>query len=337
VSYGIEPGSWKRNFPAPNEQDQSRKLANGESQIFQGRESGASRNNNSSQLRIAVIFNGEFNGIDEMLVQNVKAFDVYVSTYKEYEIDAMRVSTNRSRMLLYSRDEVPCMSVPIFQWWHLNQVIRNFRTELESYDLILKLRADLRFYRSFRSSDLAQTPHGCLQMNSDHSFYADPETFFKVYDGFYDDIFNKYYDRNAQYFPLNWRNFKETIKNIYEDYQDEPVNLTHRECRRDIKVPMRHLVYPRAIFTRNFNKLLENIKNLEGEPDLTLGFANLDVGCVPFAAEKYHLINALNKVPICPNRIPAIGIQGNHSDRNRVVRTVPCNLEEVICLRKQNS
>jgi len=291
-----------------------------------------------TKLRVAVIYNGELNQMNKGGIEEViNEMDVYISTYEEYEDYAIQLTKNRSRVLLFSRDEVPCLPIPIYQWWHMNQVLSHYRTELESYDLIMKLRSDLFFHKPFRSSKLTHTPQGCFQMNSDHSFYADTKTFLKVLDGFYDDIYNKYYDRGAKYFPINWHNMKETIKNVFDNYKMSPVrNLSrYRQHRRDITMNLHFLVYPKAIYNKSITILLKNIRNLQGEPDLSHGFSNRDRGCIPFSAEKYFFLNVVNKAPICPNKLPAIGIQGNHRDRQRVNRTIPCSPKMISCARKK--
>jgi len=222
----------------------------------------------------------------------------------------------------------------MLQWWHLDRLLKHkrFRHQLEKYDVIIKLRADLIFHAPLTHAGLEDIPNGCFQMNSDHSFYARRATFFEALDDFYATLMTKYAYQAETYFDLNWENLKQSCNNTLPPSKmpvaDRYELSRYRHIRRDIQVPLQWLVYPVSIYDRNVQTLAANIQTISGKPDMSQGITNKGMGNTVFSSEKFFLLHVINKFPVCRNKLPVIGVSQRRSDLSFASKRSACKKNE---------
>ena len=93
--------------------------------------------------RVAVLLPGEMRFPDfDNLAASLAAFDVFVSTYAEDEGRARRLRP--TGLVLTPRAEVSLASGRMYQWYHLDRLLREYKAALLAYDVIFRTRTDVR-------------------------------------------------------------------------------------------------------------------------------------------------------------------------------------------------
>ena len=92
--------------------------------------------------RVAVLLPGEMRFPDfDNLAASLAAFDVFVSTYAEDEDRARRLRP--TGLVLTPRAEVSLASGRMYQWYHLDRLLREFKAALLAYDVLFRTRTDV--------------------------------------------------------------------------------------------------------------------------------------------------------------------------------------------------
>ena len=92
--------------------------------------------------RVAVLLPGEMRFPDfDNLAASLAAFDVFISTYAEEE-DRARL-LRPTGLVLTPRAEVSLASGRMYQWYHLDRLLREYKAELLAYDVLFRTRTDV--------------------------------------------------------------------------------------------------------------------------------------------------------------------------------------------------
>ena len=92
--------------------------------------------------RVAVLLPGEMRFPDfDNLAASLAAFDVFISTYAEDE-DRARLLRPKG-LVLTPRAEVSLASGRMYQWYHLDRLLREFKAALLAYDVLFRTRTDV--------------------------------------------------------------------------------------------------------------------------------------------------------------------------------------------------
>ena len=271
-------------------------------------------------MKCAILITGELRTPNfSNLYNSIKKFDIFISTYKQYEKQAKKLTNN---VILISRND-KCFNkktIPltnIYQWWHLNQLLLKYKNTLKTYDVILKIRSDCYFIKPISEEHFSNMDINCFYMNSDHSFYGETSLFYKIYENFYHKILNYYLNKKGKkYFQINYNNLIASYKNIENSnivYKKEK-NINYQKIRRNIITGLLLNTYPTSICK---NKLsLDNvdkfIKKIEYYLDNKLEIDNkkylINSSLKDFGSEKYNFLHVVNNVIIKDFKLPTIGI-----------------------------
>lgn len=266
-------------------------------------------------MKIAILITGELRIPDfENLYNSIKNYDIYISTYTEYLNIAKKLTdnyiiTDRKDNSIFNKKTIPYPN--IYQWWHLNKLLINYKKELLNYDILLKIRTDCYFIEPLIDKYFLNIDKSCFYMNSDHSFYSSVKIFYKLFENYYDDILNIYLDKGNQYFDINYNNLIQSYKNIklFDNYKKEASKKQYKYIRQDFHQGLKELVYPKHIYSKKTDILIKNIEeNLNKNIDIKEYCNFFKSGNSNFGSEKYCFLNAVNKVIIKKFDLPTIGI-----------------------------
>ena len=263
--------------------------------------------------RVAVLLPGEMRFPDfDNLMASMAAFDVFISTYVEYEDRAHMLRPKR--IVLTDRSTVSLPGGRMYQWYHLDRLLKEYKAELLEYDVLFKTRSDCYFFEPLTAAHFSHVHGEFLHMNSDISFYARAATFFYVYESMFDDVRGKYLRAGHVYFDLDY-------ENLVAAYGIDAVNKQHVHTKRhptiryrftriNLAIAARQLVYPTSVYHRSTKVLIENIEShlRAGLPIDNGKYTNRNLGDNTFASEKFHLVHAINRAPIADFAAPTVGV-----------------------------
>ena len=271
------------------------------------------QNRSSAAVRVAVLLPGELRfPAAENLQASMAAFDVFISTYVEYEDRAHMLRPKR--IVLTDRSTVSLPGGRMWQWYHLDRLLKEYKAELLEYDVLFKTRSDCYFFEPLTAAHFSHVHGEFLHMNSDISFYARAATFFYVYESMFDDVRGKYLRAGHVYFDLDY-------ENLVAAYGIDAVNKQHVHTKRhptiryrftriNLAIAARQLVYPTSVYHRSTKVLIENIEShlRAGLPIDNGKYTNRNLGDNTFASEKFHLVHAINRAPIADFAAPTVGV-----------------------------
>ena len=250
--------------------------------------------------RVAVLLPGEMRFPDfDNLAASLAAFDVFVSTYAEDEGRARRLRP--TGLVLTPRAEVSLASGRMYQWYHLDRLLREFKDALLAYDVLFRTRTDAHFFETMTPAHL-RVGDDALHAAIDHGFYARPATFYRVYEDMFAAARGPYSDQGHAYFPLDY-------ENLVRAYRLDAANAAHarlvtrhptlayRYKRVNVVKAAAFLVYPTSVYNRDTDKLIRNIeRHLRANLTIDNGiYTNKNRGNRVFSSEKFHLVHALAK------------------------------------------
>ena len=266
--------------------------------------------------RVAVLLPGEMRFPDfDNLMGSLAAFegDVFVSTYAEHE-DRARLLRPKG-LVLTPRAEVSLASGRMYQWYHLDRLLREFKDALLAYDVLFRTRTDAHFFETMTPAHLS-VGDDALHAAIDHGFYARPATFYRVYEDMFAAARGPYLDQGHAYFPLDY-------ENLVRAYRLDPANAAHvRMVKRHPTLAYRYkrvnvveaagfLVYPTSIYNKDTEKMIRNIgRHLRANLTIDNGiYTNKHRGNRPFSSEKFHMIHALARAPrFADFAAPTVGV-----------------------------
>ena len=265
--------------------------------------------------RVAVLLPGEMRFPDfDNLMASMAAFDVFISTYVEYEDRAHMLRPKRIVLTDRSTVSLPGGKGRMYQWYHLDRLLKEYKAELLEYDVLFKTRSDCYFFEPLTAAHFSHVHGEFLHMNSDISFYARAATFLYVYESMFDDVRGKYLRAGHVYFDLDY-------ENLVAAYGIDAVNKQHVHTKRhptiryrftriNLAIAARQLVYPTSVYHRSTKVLIENIEShlRAGLPIDNGKYTNRNLGDNTFASEKFHLVHAINRAPIADFAAPTVGV-----------------------------
>ena len=265
--------------------------------------------------RVAVLLPGEMRFPDfDNLMASMAAFDVFISTYVEYEDQAHMLRPKRIVLTDRSTVSLPGGKGRMYQWYHLDRLLKEYKAELLEYDVLFKTRSDCYFFEPLTAAHFSHVHGEFLHMNSDISFYARAATFFYVYESMFDDVRGKYLRAGHVYFDLDY-------ENLVAAYGIDAVNKQHVHTKRhptiryrftriNLAIAARQLVYPTSVYHKSTKVLIENIEShlRAGLPIDNGKYTNRNLGDNTFASEKFHLVHAINRAPIADFAAPTVGV-----------------------------
>ena len=154
-----------------------------------------------SRLRIAILLIGDVRDCEtkKKLKSYFAHFPVFHATYTKhrefvetigncvYSVLSDPETDIRPPAVLEKQD----MQQNMLQWMHLDNLLRTYKDELQTYDVIVKLRYDTRI-RNMEFLQHMNVAPNTIYNQSDMMFYANAKTFFHIFEGWYDTISETY-------------------------------------------------------------------------------------------------------------------------------------------------
>lgn len=250
-------------------------------------------------MRVAIILLGEMRFENEKHFFDFKKLiegkDVFISTYLKYESMAKIIT---SKIII---NEVSLPQSNMYQWYHLDKVIKQWRDELINYDVLIRLRTDM-IYKNLELENI-QLSDGKIYAQTDQIFYGKPNHFLNVFDDMFDNVLNLYSIRSKDYYiPINFD------------------NLLQSDSNADVKYAWINL--PKKIYSTNINQIKENIikenflnrndiESFEIEYGMKTGYN--------FTSERCFLIQSLNKGTIGVSEIKAT-LMNNRKEHKFIIK-----------------
>jgi hypothetical protein len=263
------------------------------------------------------------NAIDEF-IENLNGHTVYVSTYPEYKALAYQLTDN---VMITETSDMDVPKVPprwrklygrdatnLYQWWHLDALMKKYKEQLLTHKYLLKIRTDCNLYDKITLDYFQEVTDGEFYCNSDHSFYATSKHFTQTLSDFYVKGTTEYFDKCNQYIPINYLNL---IK------QDRTPKTHHTPSEKYNRVRRaRHwlngvwgIVYPKDIYSTDPDELIQNITDRIRDGKLTIdytkGYTTRKGRCVGikyFQSEKYFALHIINNSIVKQYKLPTFGV-----------------------------
>lgn len=165
----------------------------------------------------------------DSLKNEFKDYDVFISTYKDYEDIASQVSNN----IVYLEDknvhsgdylELPPSNVvndvngrkgtpQMWQHIHLRNCVETFYDKLKNYRNIVRIRNDVEFKIADVINVIESNPNK-ISLKTDWLFGCKSDLFLKMfYENNFVDYIRKLWNNDHAYVSLNYKNLNETFKN----------------------------------------------------------------------------------------------------------------------------
>jgi hypothetical protein len=164
----------------------------------------------------------------DSLKKEFKDYDVFISTYKDYEDVANQISNN----IVYLEDEtvhsgdyleLPPSNVvndvnglkgtpQMWQHIHLRNCVETFYDKLKNYRNIVRIRNDVEFRIADVINVIEQNPDK-ISLKTDWLFGCKGDLFLKMfYENNFVDHIRKMWNTDHAYVSLNYKNLNETLK-----------------------------------------------------------------------------------------------------------------------------
>jgi hypothetical protein len=235
-------------------------------------------------MKSAILITGELRFEDEnhfnkfySLVEN---YDIFIATHPKYEWLAKQI-TNK-----YILSDVQLPQGNMYQWYHLNQLISNWKDLLLTYDVLIKLRTDINYTKyTFDNFILNENT---IYAQTDQIFYGKSSHFINCYIDMFNNVLDLYIKESQHnYIPINY------------------YNLLNSDSESDVKFAW--LTLPKEIYNNDINKLQENISNTDINY-LTKNAHTMDMefgqrSGYAFTSERCFLIQSINKGLIGKSKI----------------------------------
>jgi hypothetical protein len=240
--------------------------------------------------KIAILLPGELRFRDEdhfnSFLKYVEGYDIYISTYPKYNSLGNKISNN------VIASKIDLSQNNMYQWYHLDNIIKKWKDELLQYDILIKLRTDIEYNDiDFRNLYVKENT---IYPQTDQIFYGQSGHFIKTYEDMYDNVINYYYVHSKNsYLPINYE------------------NLLNSDPEADVKVSW--LKLPKVIYSAEFFEIQENIK-LNQEifllnPEIIKKMEMIDGQLLffkqtkNFTTERCFLVHTINKGTISKSEI----------------------------------
>jgi hypothetical protein len=263
-------------------------------------------------MNIAIIVTGRFSIPNDMFFrvnfyEKVKNHDLFISTYdddktKEYinklknikylnlesskKLKKTFFNFNNNNYLLSGPNN---KSTNLYQWYHLNKIIKDMKKYLLNYDIVLKLRPDM-YFNSIVEIDYNKIDDNTIYSFTDCLFYGKSEHFIKTFENYFEDIFTKYINTSKKYIFINYKNLIKSDFNEINNFfrlQLPLVLYEYKKKKRKTKFKeINNILKIKKNIIKNIN-LLKN-QNFERADIASLGKNSY------FSSEKCFLYNVIN-------------------------------------------
>tara|TARA_B100002019_G_C21183125_1_gene554766 strand:- start:266 stop:1114 length:849 start_codon:yes stop_codon:yes gene_type:complete len=180
----------------------------------------------------------------EEFVENTKVCKIYISTWSKFENLAKKISDKYVILEDSHTEPIPT----IYQWKHLDLLIKEYCPNFAENDNVFKIRTDCNFTKSIFEE---VNSNEYFRMETDQVFSGKATLFKSVLENFYTSIEKCYWNENGMLntFDLNYENL------ILSENRNEQENSAFK---------WHWFVYPKQIFSFKditFPQFKENIKN----------------------------------------------------------------------------
>ena len=177
-------------------------------------------------LKVAVIITGDVRDCNAKynIIRYFKDFDVFCGSYKKHEEYIKTIGRNNKSILIDPSKDIRLpknisnenIQQNMLQWLHLDNIINHFKSELLTYDIILKFRFDCVIING--NLNFSTIENNIVYNQSDQIFYSNSKTFIDTFNDFYDNIFQTccFLDFNDFSFEKSWKSelvFANNLKN----------------------------------------------------------------------------------------------------------------------------
>lgn len=272
-------------------------------------------------MNLAILITGELRVPNlENLINSIEEYDIFISTYDEYIDIALNITT-KNNIITYNRKNINLETKTLYQWFHLKNLLKHFKSRLMNFDIILKIRSDCYFFEPITSNHFKNFKKKFFYMNSDHSFYSDTDNFYKVLKNFWLILNKNYLNNNDKPFKINYVNliysynkiYRSKYVNQYLNIYNNSNNLPKLNIRTNFNVGMKEQFYPRLIYHKNNLILYKNMKLhkkylMNNHDDIEDFYCKNKPKNNIFPSEKFFFLHVINKSKILPFMLPTIGI-----------------------------
>ena len=249
-------------------------------------------------MKHAIILTGELRFDNEIhfnqFINFINGFDVFISTYPKYEKLAKQITNN------YVVSETSLPQGNMYQWYHLDKIIKQWKSTLLNYEILIKLRTDLIFNEIDLKNLIVDS--NTIYPQTDQIFYAESKHFIHTFEDMFDNVTSLYINRSKDYYiPINYN------------------NLVNSNPKTNVKTAW--LTLPKKIYSINFLELQNNIKENESifliggydvsEMDMEFG---MKTGYA-FTSERCFLIQCINKGLVNDSIINGV-LMNNRKEQN---------------------
>jgi hypothetical protein len=179
--------------------------------------------------KVAIIITGDVRNCmtKDNIIKQFEDYDVFCGSYKKHADYINRIGRVNNSVLINPDTDIRFpkgldktnMQHNMLQWLHLDNILREYKNELLEYDVILKFRFDCRVTSGAFNETLKnlKAEPGDVHSMGDCSFYAEPHTFFKAFEDFYDTIQDGFVHKDDMdnSFEKSWKSeaaFTENLK-----------------------------------------------------------------------------------------------------------------------------
>ena len=178
-------------------------------------------------MKIAILITGELRVKDEnhlkQLEKAYKGYDLFISTYKEYEKICIRLKAKyiflEQKIKNHGLEDQHGHSLNhVWQWAHIENVVNHFEEDLKDYDTLMKVRTDYEKNGRLDNIEniLGSVRPQALYVNWDYLFYARSNHFINVFREIFSDIKKEYFGKNNEYIDINYRNLMDSNCNCID-------------------------------------------------------------------------------------------------------------------------
>jgi hypothetical protein len=254
--------------------------------------------------RAALLITGELRTpYFQNLYNATLGFPIYISTYTEYYTIAKKLSKN---ILLVDRDDTSVNlkinqnnSHILYQWWHLNNLLKTYKNELVNYDVLVKLRSDMHYLKPISPYYFNNINLNYFYINTDWVFYGNTELFYKIYENYYEDILK------GNFKLTNYSNFLQSFYNVKNTYFWKRVAGGRNKVTKNTGLPYRIASmkdsFDPVIYSEDFSTLIKNIENNLDNINVTQTMLPRNI---PFMSEADMFIRVSNYAIIKPSELP---------------------------------
>ena len=226
--------------------------------------------------KVAILLNGELRFRNEFhfhqFKNSISNYDVYISTYPIYESIGKELTDN----CIIANTNLPQGNM--YQWFHLDNIIKKWKDVLLNYDIILKIRTDIE-YNNFSVNDL-DVLENTIYPQTDQIFYGTSTHFINCYNDMFDNVMGLYLKKSQyHYIDINYQ------------------NVLNSDSESDVKTGWLRL--PKIVYGKNLYELQTNIKQYDinwlTENSNGLEMVDGQKSGYAFTSERCFLIQTINK------------------------------------------